>query len=93
MAVPVGTLVARRVFATTSVAFVWDEVTGATSYRLQVGTETTASNIFNFDVGAVRTWTIGLWAATYTPLAYPHYLRSDAAAPAPPTQLRVVMPE
>ena len=45
--------------------FIWDAVTGATSFVLQVGRTTTASDVFNEDVGLVRTYELQLPHGTY----------------------------
>lgn len=47
------------------VAFVWDSDTNATSYVLQIGTSTGASDRFNQDVGNVLTYGVSLEAGTY----------------------------
>lgn len=45
--------------------FVWDAVSSATSYVLQVGTSTGASDRFNEDVGNVLTYALDLSTGTY----------------------------
>lgn len=48
-----------------SIAFVWAAVGGATSYVLQIGSATTLSDIFNFNVGNVTDYSVTLSAGTY----------------------------
>ena len=45
--------------------FVWSSVASATSYTLQVGTSTSASNVYNSAVGNLLTATLPLAAGTY----------------------------
>lgn len=51
--------------AVTPVYFIWDADTNATSYVLQIGTSTGASDRFNEDVGNVLTYGVSLETGSY----------------------------
>lgn len=60
-----GVLTLTAIGYRTSIVFVWDAVTGATSYRLQLGTATGESDVYNVNLGNVLTRTMSLGYGTY----------------------------
>ena len=54
------------------VAFVWDDVTDATSYVFQVGTATGQSDVHNADVGNVLSHAVWLDPGTYYSRVVPY---------------------
>lgn len=65
---------------TQDVAFVWDAVTGADSYVLQIGRTLGTADVFNADVGYVLTYTVTLNGGTYYSRVVPY---RDAVAGTP----------
>lgn len=57
--------VAAQIYEGIPVAFVWDDVVGATSYVLQIGSATTLSDVYDANVGDVLTETVNLLPGTY----------------------------